>query len=527
MSNANNNLIIGTLLQNAGLVNQEQVEKALHFQSQFNKMKLEEILVVQNKIKSKTIDFFLYKWADIKQKGYQFPLGYYFQQASLLNNKQIQTILTEQKESSLKFGDIAIAKGWLNSKTVNFFLYNLSANPPQLVSLDLLEQYNQCQLHLERQYANPSVILTRIISWTGGNPALSKDICQFFVDSDLNISRGKEHQAVDRLIESALIKNWSTSKLGNSIRSIVKSLDNNQSSSSLKLWQEYREVLLSENREYQKTEEQDELLSLGLITQEENKLRVANLIFNQIFNLDFVVEKINQKKVQEKQERVITNNKQYSSNTDLDRRSNLKPRELKVMTKTESAPEKKENNPTARKKILTMILGAALLIPLFLIANSYLSPTKKINQLASFPENKDNTLAKNQDGTLQQFCEDINISDSASRLNLIFKLEQKKKGLLKDNSNDVSAFPDICEAALNEMRMLSIPDLGKENKTLEAIRILCKVPADSEFFTEAHVWLDRWYHSPNWGRETKFYLQKAPNCPAGKDLVENSNHEDH
>ncbi|VEP17827.1 hypothetical protein H1P_6480006 [Hyella patelloides LEGE 07179] len=117
---------------------------------------------------------------------------------------------------------------------------------------------------------------------------------------------------------------------------------------------------------------------------------------------------------------------------------------------------------------------------------------------------------------LQRFCKNINFSDS--KLNLIFKLEQKKKEILKYDSNNSYIFPDICETALNELRVIAAPELAKEGQTIEAIRILCNVPADSEFLTEATVWLDHWYRSSDWGKETKLYLKEASNCPSGVKL---------
>jgi len=390
MSNANNNLPIGDLLRLSGLVSQEQVQKALDFQKNFPQMKLGEILVVQNKVKSKTIDFFVYKWTAIKQRGFQFPVGYYLQQAALLDNQQIRDILTEQKEKQLKFGDIAVTKKILTAKTINFFLDNLSIGPSQLLSLDQLEKYNQAQLHLDQKYANSSLILTRILAWTGGNPTLSRDICQYFVDSDLNIPKGKEYRTVDKLIESNLIKNWSTSKLGRSIRSIKEDLDNNQQYSSLKLWQEYQETLLSDSKIYQKTAEQEELLKIGLITQADNKLRVTNLIFSQIFNQDFIVKQINKKlEVNNK----LIEQKQDSNNGELKQESDIELRESQNMPKTNNDEKLITNNPLTEKKtlILMMISAFVLLVPLLWIINNLSPSTKKTNQLASLQENTLNT----------------------------------------------------------------------------------------------------------------------------------------
>ena len=252
MSAQNQNLLIGTLLRNAGLIDHEQLQNALSTQKQYIHIKLGEILVLHEQITSQTIDFFANEWASIKKRGWQFPIGYYLQRAFLLNEQQITTILTEQKSNNLKFGDIAVRKGWVKPKTITFLIDNLSANYPQLIPLTLLEEYNQAQLHLERKYTNPSIILSRILAWTGGDTRLTKNICQIFADSDFNISAERETSAVDQLIERDLIKNWSTSKLGSSVRFINQDLDNDKKCDSLKLWQEYREILLSENIEYQK-----------------------------------------------------------------------------------------------------------------------------------------------------------------------------------------------------------------------------------------------------------------------------------
>jgi hypothetical protein len=61
--------------------------------------------------------------------------------------------------------------------------------------------------------------------------------------------------------------------------------------------------------------------------------------------------------------------------------------------------------------------------------------------------------------------------------------------------------------------------LGKDNRILEAIRHLCNVPADSEMFIDAEIWLKRWYDSASWGKETKLYIEEInkhqnKSCPA-------------
>ncbi|MGD1920020.1 MAG: hypothetical protein ACFCAD_14680 [Pleurocapsa sp.] len=122
MSIKNNTLPIGKLLQNADLISDKQLETALSIQSQYTKMRLGDILNLQEAVKLQTVDFFADRWQEIKQEGQQFPLGYYLKKACLLNDKQIEMILAEQKKIQAKFGDIAVQKGWLKQGTLDFFL---------------------------------------------------------------------------------------------------------------------------------------------------------------------------------------------------------------------------------------------------------------------------------------------------------------------------------------------------------------------------------------------------------------------
>lgn len=115
---------IGEILLAANLVSPAQIEVALQDQ-QYNQLQLGEILALRGWIKQETADFFARQWSEkIKATG-KLPLGYYFKEAALLNDRQIEAILEEQKINGLKFGAIAVLKGWLKQTTVDFFIANL------------------------------------------------------------------------------------------------------------------------------------------------------------------------------------------------------------------------------------------------------------------------------------------------------------------------------------------------------------------------------------------------------------------
>jgi hypothetical protein len=531
MSTKNNNLPIGKLLHSAGLISERQLENALNIQAKYTKMKLGEILVLQEGFKPKTIEFFVKQWQQLKIEGRQFPIGYYLKNAELLKEEQIQAILTAQKKNKLKFGTLAVQKGWLKQNTINFFLENLSIKSPQLVSLDFLEQYNQNKLHLERKYANSDLILGRILAWTGGNPTLTKTICNVFATSDFNISGGLEAKAVDQFIEGFIIKNWQTTQVGSYIRTLKENLVNNQRCNSLLLLQEYQEILLSGNREYQVTSIQKELLILGIVVVEANQLRVTNLIYQQIFNQDWLVEQITKlQKVAIIAIKTVNNNNNNGSTSDINNNNaifSLGDRQEQVIFpnnylnngQNDNTNNTKTNNntpePITKMSSWMVLAGIILLIPIILAINNYywLSKLKPQPQLAS----EDTTETEK----LQQFCNNLNLVEPSSSLNLIDQLEKNKQAILTNFPKQLETFPENCEIALNKLRVLATPQLGKENRVFEAIRHLCKIPSNSEMHLEAEVWLHHWYNSPSWGQETKMYLDEITqhdflNCPAAE-----------
>jgi len=124
---SNHNLVkpIGEILQNAGLVNTSQIEVALHDQTYYGDMLIGEILALRGWIDQSTVDFFVTEWLNILNRKISQPLGFYLKKASLLTDKEIQMILTEQNQTCLRFGATAVLKGFVKQDTIDYFLNNL------------------------------------------------------------------------------------------------------------------------------------------------------------------------------------------------------------------------------------------------------------------------------------------------------------------------------------------------------------------------------------------------------------------
>lgn len=118
------------VLQQAYLLSDFQVREALRERSRYPERKIGDIIVERGWLKQNTVDFFTKQWQSLvsqKKNLPERPLGYYLQQADLLDEAQIAAILAEQDRGRMWFrlGAAAVLKGWLNQGTIDFFVKHL------------------------------------------------------------------------------------------------------------------------------------------------------------------------------------------------------------------------------------------------------------------------------------------------------------------------------------------------------------------------------------------------------------------
>jgi hypothetical protein len=116
---------LGELLEEAALVSAAQISLTLQEQKQYSDLKIGEMLVLRGWISATTVEFFAEQWTELLAQKSRQPLGQYLQRAGLLNAEQITAILREQDSLWLRFGSLAVLKGWLKERTLNFFLHHL------------------------------------------------------------------------------------------------------------------------------------------------------------------------------------------------------------------------------------------------------------------------------------------------------------------------------------------------------------------------------------------------------------------
>ena len=116
---------IGMLLRSADLISLSQIELALRAKQEYSHLRLGEIIAMQGWLKPETADFFVEEWSNLLQQKYREPLGYYLQQAALLEKEDVEAILEEQILTGVRFGTVAVLQGLIKSTTLDFFLMHL------------------------------------------------------------------------------------------------------------------------------------------------------------------------------------------------------------------------------------------------------------------------------------------------------------------------------------------------------------------------------------------------------------------
>lgn len=138
---AYNKLPIGQLLQQAGLISENQLDLALQNQKipGYEELQLGEILALRGWVKQETSDFFATRWqqivAAIKDNTDLSQLGLYLAEANLLTKEQVAEIIEQQKQNKIPFSRLVVEKGYLKQQTLDFFLQNLFAkNKPSITA---------------------------------------------------------------------------------------------------------------------------------------------------------------------------------------------------------------------------------------------------------------------------------------------------------------------------------------------------------------------------------------------------------
>ncbi len=145
--------------------------------------------------------------------------------------------------------------------------------------------------------SNPQIVLKEVWAWTGGQPFLTQKLCQLICNSSTLIESGKEAEAVEKIVRSRITNNWLVQDEPQHLRTIrdrvapfhARLLSNCSNKLRLGgLLKIYQQVLVQGEVAEDKSWEQLELEFSNLVVRKEGKLRVSNLIYQEVFNLNWL-----------------------------------------------------------------------------------------------------------------------------------------------------------------------------------------------------------------------------------------------
>ncbi|GAB4529748.1 MAG: hypothetical protein Tsb0014_11880 [Pleurocapsa sp.] len=145
-----------------------------------------------------------------------------------------------------------------------------------------------------KKIEQPNLIAKEILKWTEGNSILTRSICQLILDRQDKIIEGQETGYVKRIVRS-LVKYWENEKYTEYYRhfqAIKASILENQQVSTILL--RLHEILLQTEVEATESLEDNVLLKSGLVISQEDKLKIANPIYGEIFNSEWIKQQLNQ-----------------------------------------------------------------------------------------------------------------------------------------------------------------------------------------------------------------------------------------
>ncbi|RAM52255.1 MAG: hypothetical protein C6Y22_07190 [Hapalosiphonaceae cyanobacterium JJU2] len=168
-----------------------------------------------------------------------------------------------------------------------------------------LENAKHLKEGLTSKINNPIVsenIIKEVWKWTGGQPFLTQKLCQMIVDSREEVPVDSKDLSVwiDKLVYEKIITNWEEKDNPQHFSKIRDRIRNHEES-IVRILKFYLEILNNNNINTDESLEQTELRLSGLVLAQDGKLKVYNLLYQKIFNSEWVAEMLADKRPYEEE----------------------------------------------------------------------------------------------------------------------------------------------------------------------------------------------------------------------------------
>ncbi|MCC0179656.1 tetratricopeptide repeat protein [Waterburya agarophytonicola K14] len=140
----------------------------------------------------------------------------------------------------------------------------------------------------------PNIVAKEILVWTEENALLTQSLCQLILDRQDQVIEGQETGYVKRIVRS-LVKYWETEtdcEYYQHFQAIKDSILENQQVTTVLL--RLHEILLQTEVVAKESLEDTILLESGLVSRQEDRFKIANPIYAEIFNSEWIKQQLNQ-----------------------------------------------------------------------------------------------------------------------------------------------------------------------------------------------------------------------------------------
>ena len=356
---------LGLAIQTADLVNAQQVQIALEDRLLYPHLKIGQIMARRGWINQQTADFFAEQWPALLDSKARKRLWQYRKDASLshkdivdenianppslelieppcnyikkclLDNQKCEpTILLNlyrqirQQREIVATGSIAerelIKSGLVIAQKPKIKLdylgdrYNFNDNwiQQQLMRLQPYSKIRVRLLGLEAKANDPYRVVAEVNNWTGEDPELSQSIYQILRDRCCFIVRDREALVVSELIYKYIINDWETKPAAPHLLQLRHKLLHPPCDLHSCLLS-YQKIWYGQLIPFDRSFQQQYLIEIGLIKLEHNQVRIANRIYRDVFDRNWL-------------EKQLVTNKSGKSQTNSDRIQNIESNSASV-----------------------------------------------------------------------------------------------------------------------------------------------------------------------------------------------------
>lgn len=147
-------------------------------------------------------------------------------------------------------------------------------------------------LKIEGQKNYSEKTLDRVLFWTGGQSFLTHQLFTLLAKNNNPLNYQQEEEQIDDLVKTKIIDDWENNELRSHLKPLKERLFNNRQCQGENLLLLYRQII-TETVAADQSQEQQELLNMGLVVRQQSKLIVANRIYQSVFNLSWVTKALN------------------------------------------------------------------------------------------------------------------------------------------------------------------------------------------------------------------------------------------